>query len=137
MKNSEATLKHFYQQLGQLFYSLASIDKKVNKTEIIRLKQIINQEWLPLENTLDEFSSDAAFQIEIVFDWLVDNNWNTKDAIPEFVEFKKEHESVFTNTIIELILKTSREIASSFNNINKLEQVFINQLDGILTNSTN
>jgi len=39
----------------------------------MRLKQIIIKDWLPLENALDKFESDATFQIEIIFDWLVDN----------------------------------------------------------------
>lgn len=133
MKPSDKTMTHFYQQLGKLFYSVASIDKRVREEEISKLKQILKKEWLPFENSIDEFGTDSAYQIEIVFDWLVENDWDIEQVLPDFKNFRKEHESLFTKKINKLILKTARAIADSVFGKNKSEQILINQLDSILS----
>ncbi|WP_338407064.1 hypothetical protein [uncultured Flavobacterium sp.] len=77
-KNSEnetikQTMIHFYQQLGKVFYRIASADKVVQKEEIAQLNEIIKNQWLALEDSLNELGDDAAYQIEMVFDSLVEN----------------------------------------------------------------
>ena len=84
MKPSSNTMIHFYQQLGKLFYGIASADKTVGKEEIAQLKEIVKKEWVPIENTFNEFGDDSAYQIEIVFDWLVENDWSIGKVIPNF-----------------------------------------------------
>ncbi|WP_291100349.1 MULTISPECIES: hypothetical protein [unclassified Flavobacterium] len=133
MKPSDKTMIHFYQQLGKVFYSVATVDKTVREEEITRLKEIVKKEWLPLENTFNEFGDDSAYQIEIVFDWLVENDWNIGDVISDFEFFKKEHPSLFTESVNTLILKTAKVIADSFSGKNKSELVLINELSGILS----
>lgn len=133
MKPSHQTMTHFYEHLGKVFYSIAAADKTVRKEEITQLKQIVKTEWLPFENTLNEFGDDSAYQIEIVFDWLVENDWNVGQVIPDFESFRKEHPSLFTPQVNALILKTAKAIASSFFGKNKSELVLINQLSGILS----
>ncbi len=132
MKPSRQTMIHFYQQLGKLFYSLASVDNNVHEEEMAQLKQIVKKKWLPLENSLNEFGDDAAYQIEIVFDWLVENDWNIGKIIPDFEIFKKEHPHLFTPQVNDLILKTAKAITNSFSGKNKSESVLIDQLRGVL-----
>jgi hypothetical protein len=132
MKPSRQTMIYFYQQLGKLFFSVASVDKTVREEEIAQLKEIVAKEWLPLENSLNEFGDDAGYQIEIVFDWLVENDWNIGPIIPDFEIFKKEHPHLFTPQINDLILKTAKAITNSFSEGNKSESVLIDQLSGIL-----
>lgn len=132
MKPSHQTMLHFYQQLGKLFYSVASVDKTVRQEEIAQLNEIVKKEWLPLENNLSEFGDDAAYQIEIVFDWLVENDWKTGKIIPNFENFKKEHPSLFTPQVNDLILKTARAITHSFSEENKSESLLIEKLRNIL-----
>lgn len=132
MKPSRQTMIHFYQQLGKLFYSLASVDNNVHEVEMAQLKQIVKKKWLPLENSLNEFGDDAAYQIEIVFDWLVENDWNIGKIIPDFEIFKKEHPHLFTPQVNDLILKTAKAITNSFSGKNKSESVLIDQLRGVL-----
>ena len=133
MKPSVNTMISFYQQLGKVFYSIAAVDKIVRKEEITELKKIVKKEWLPLEDTLNEFGDDSAYQIEIIFDWLVENNWIIGDVLPDFKNFKKEHLHLFTPKVNSLILKTARAIADSFSGINKLEQLLINELASVLS----
>ena len=132
MKPSRQTMIHFYQQLGKLFYSVASVDKTVREQEIAQLKGIVKKEWLPLENSFSEFGDDTAYQIEIVFDWLVENDWNMGRIVPDFEIFKKEHPHLFTSQVNDLILKTAKAITNSFSGKSKSESVLINQLRGVL-----
>jgi hypothetical protein len=132
MKPSHQTMIHFYQQLGKLFYSVASVDKTVRKEEIAQLNEIVKKEWLQIENSFSEFGDDAAYQIEIVFDWLVETRWNIGKILPDFESFKKEHPSLFSPQINDLILKTAKAITNSFSGKNKSESVLIEKLRGIL-----
>ena len=79
-----------------MFYSIAAIDKTIRKEEIEKLKQIINKEWLPLENSFNEFGDDTAYKIKIVFDWLVAHEWKLELVIADFKIFKVEHQHLFT-----------------------------------------
>jgi hypothetical protein len=134
MKPSNATMVLFYQQIGKVFYSIAAVDKTVRPEEIEELKKIIQQEWLPLENTFDIFGSDSAYQIEIVFDWLVENEWDTDQIISDLKLFRTVHSSLFTDRVNALILKTAKAIATSFAGKNKSEHVLNGQLNSVLEN---
>ena len=134
MKPSHQTMTHFYEHLGKVFYCIAAVDKTVRKEEVERLKQIIKTDWLPLENSFNEFGDDTAYQIEIAFDWLVANNWDPKAVITDFKIFRKEHTSLFTPEVNNLILKTANTIARSFAGKNKTEHVLVSRLGDILLN---
>ncbi|MES2806453.1 MAG: hypothetical protein V4652_12885 [Bacteroidota bacterium] len=132
MKPSHQTMTHLYEHLGKVFYSIAAIDETIRTEEINKLKQIIKTEWLPLENSFNEFGDDTAYEIEIVFDWLVANEWELEQVFPDFKIFRAEHPHLFTPEINALILKTANAIASSFSGKNKSEHVLISQLSAIL-----
>jgi hypothetical protein len=132
MKPSHQTMTRFYEHLGKVFYCIAAIDKNVREEEIMKLKQIVKNEWLPLENSFNEFGDDTAYEIEIVFDWLTTNKCDFKTIIPDFKIFREEHRSLFTNEINALILKTANSIATSFSGKNKTEHVLISELKNIL-----
>jgi hypothetical protein len=132
MKPSHQTMTHFYEHLGKVFYCIAAIDKSIRKEEIEKLKQIIQTEWLPLENSFNEFGDDTAYETEIVFDWLVANEWELEQVIPNFKIFRTEHQSLFTPAVNGLILKTANAIATSFSGKNKSEHVLLSQLTSIL-----
>lgn len=126
---SEQTMISFYQSLGKLFFSIAAADKKVRPKEIEVLKEEVKKNWLPLEDTKDIGNSDAAYQIEIVFDWLYENDASSKNCYQEFVSFKNAHHSLFTKPIIDMILKTSAGIGHAFNSHNKAELIRLAQLE--------
>jgi uncharacterized tellurite resistance protein B-like protein len=133
MNPSDKTMVRFYRQLGKLFYGIASVDKNVREDEITKLKEIIKSEWLPLENTHDIFGSDSAYQIEIVFDWLMENDFEMDQTLINLDLFKQEHSSLFTPTVNELILKTANAIAKSFARENKSEHVLISRISELLS----
>lgn len=134
MKPSDTTMVRFYQQLGKLFYSIAAVDATVRAEEISELKKIIQREWIPLESSFDQFGSDSAYQIEIVLDWLAENEWDYDHNLSDLKIFHNEHHSLFTSEINSLITKTAEAIAGSFSGKNKSEHVLISQLNFILQN---
>lgn len=120
----------FYQNLGKLFYAIAAADKHVHEDEFKKLKKIIKKEWLDIDAIEDENNKDTAYQIEIVFDWL--NNKERLDAdlyFNDFINYKKDHENLFTDAIKKLILKTAYAIAYSFSGKNKSELIMLSKLD--------
>ncbi|TDE06689.1 hypothetical protein [Flavobacterium hiemivividum] len=114
MKLSDDTVVRFYRLLGKTFYSIAMVDKTVQKEEIEKLKELVQKEWLPVEDSSDIFGSESAYQIEIVFDWLVENDCEYEQIRPEFKNFKLEHKSLFNPVVNASILKTASAIANSF-----------------------
>ena len=128
MEIKDVTLVSFYQLLGRIFYATAQADKVIRPEEVSELKQIIKNVWLDADNVIDQFNSDAAFQIEIVFDYLLDNEIIVEGIINQVKSFKSIHKSLFTKNTIELIMKTALGITSSFAKNNKSEVVFLSQL---------
>lgn len=120
-----------YQNLGKLFYSVASADQKVNEAEANKLKEIIKKHWLDLDDAEDQFGSDAAYQIEIIFDELNanDNLQYSQTFYNDFVTYKNEQPHLFTNKLNKLIMKTANEIAQSFAGKNKSELIILAKLN--------
>lgn len=123
-----------YQSLGKLFYAIAASDKVVRVSEYESLHKIVQSEWLPLDDLEDEFGIDAAFQIEIVFDWLDYETPNAQDCFEEFQNFYTEHTSMFSNQIKELIWSTCNAIASAFSGKNKSELMMLGKLKLLFEN---
>ena len=125
------TLK-FYQNLGKLFYAIAAADNKVHETEMNKLKEFVKKEWLDVDAIEDEFGMDAAYQIEIVFDWLLqaqDEGLSIKACYDDFVSYKKDQKHLFTDNVNHLILKTANAIAESFSGKNKSELMLLAKLN--------
>lgn len=133
MKHSREVTIKFYQQLGKIFYAAAVADKVVRREELEALRAIVRSEWLGFDQTFDEFGTDSAYQIEIVFDWLDDEKETAVDAMNSLEAFKKDHPSFFTPLVNELILKTAKVIMSSFHGTNRSELLVLSQLEAVLT----
>jgi hypothetical protein len=114
-------MEKFYQELGHLFYAVASVDKKIAKEEISELKKCISEQWLHFEDTTDEFGMDAAFQIEAVFEWLEDRDEKADFAFHEFEEYFNGHKKIFNDKVKSMIFNTCEKIASSYGTKNKAE----------------
>jgi hypothetical protein len=119
----------FYQNLGKLFYAVAAADRVVREQEIIRLKEIIRQEWLPLDDAVDDFGTDAAYQMQTVFDWLKEHNAEADACLKSFKSFMDKHSSLFTVQVMEKIWKTVNSVASAFAGKNKSELIILNKIN--------
>ncbi|MCX7551733.1 hypothetical protein [Xanthomarina sp. F2636L] len=130
MKNKKNLNVPFYEVLGKLFYAVAAADGVVELSEVNKLKEIIRKEWLLVDETEDAFQTDAAYQIEVVFDWLdSQNNLNSDTLFEKFVSYKNEQSQFFTPAIKKLILKTAHAIATSFSGKNKSELIILAKLE--------
>ncbi len=135
MKTTNETMVELYQILGRIFFAMAQADKVIRPEEIDALKKIVKEDWLHVDETFDEFASDSAYQIEIVFDYLVDNEMDAGDVLYQLTEFKRINTHLFNPQLKDLILKSANKIASSFARRNKSELVFLSQLQLILLQS--
>lgn len=132
MKTKDETMVAFYQKIGLVFYAIAAADKTVKQQEIDTLKAIVNRRWLNLEDAEDEYGTDAAFQIESAFEYLLDSDSKATYALDHLEEFMKLHSHVFNDYIKHLIYKTAEDIADSFYGLNKAESEILNKLDRLL-----
>jgi hypothetical protein len=132
MRPSEAVMNKLYQNIGKLFYAIAAADNSVRKQETEQLKNIIRAEWLQLDDATDSFGTDAAFQIEIVFDFLLDKQPSSEESFSRFKAFLKEHQHLFTTTYKAMILKTAEAIAGSFYGTNDAENALMTELRTLL-----
>ena len=128
MLNSEKIGNEFYQVLGKLFYAIAMADRHIRPVEVQRLRKYVRNHWLDIDQFEDEFHTDSAYQIEIVFDWLEEEDKNDEGYFKDFEEFYKTNTSKFTPKIKSLILETAEAIASSFAGKNKSELLLIFKL---------
>lgn len=122
----------FYGSLAHLFYSVASVDKAVRTDEIQTLKNIVKEKWLDADDYEDAFGTDTAFQIEIVFDWLLDAEPSSESCFKVFEEYKKDNEKQFSQKMKSLIWETADSIAASFSGKNKSEIIVLAKLKQLL-----
>ena len=129
MKPSQNTIISFYENLGKLFFAIAAADNIVEEVEFNVLKKIVKDKWTKIDPVDDDFHSDAAYQIETVFDWLNNESFlNSETCYNEFIDFKKDHPSLFTEEIKSLIIKTATKIAASVADLNKSELKLVAKL---------
>ncbi|WP_190810997.1 TerB family tellurite resistance protein [Flagellimonas sp. S3867] len=134
MLNSEKIGNEFYQNLGKLYYAMAMTDGIVRPSEVRRLRKYVRQHWLDIDGMEDEFGTDSAFQIEIVFDWLQNEEKEGNEYFSDFAEFYKDQPKKFGPKVRKLIIETADSIASSFAGKNKSEIEFLQQLKDLLGN---
>ncbi|WP_229724643.1 hypothetical protein [Winogradskyella forsetii] len=120
----------FYQNLGKLFYAIAAIDGTIRPIEIEKLKTFVKEHWLKIDDIEDVFGIDAAYQIEVVFDWLnYDEEIDSDICYKDFVSYKNDQKHLFTDKVKKLIIKTGSAIAHAFSGINKSELMLMAKLD--------
>ena len=118
-----------YQNLGKLFYSVAMADHSIHVKEMEKLNEVVHDHWLDVDSVEDEYGTDAAFQIETVFDWLLEYGKEADDIYEEFEQFYMENKQLFTPKIKQLTMSTARAIASSFAGSNKAELIQLGRLE--------
>lgn len=132
MKATDELMTRFYQHLGELFFAVAKSDGVVRPEEEIRLKTLIDEKWAKLEDSEDEFHSNAAYQMESVFQNLFEEFADAETAYDDFKYFKRDHNHLFTPEINQLILHTANAIAASFHGKNKSELAMLLKLELLL-----
>lgn len=123
----------FYQKMGELFYAIAAADKVVREPEYQTLKDLVATEWKSLDRAQDPFHTDAANQIEVVFDWFDYEQLDASECFESFADYKKANPSLFTKERKKLIWETANAIGSAFAGKNKSELIMLAKLNRILS----
>ncbi len=130
MKSENYLSLDFYQNLGKLFYAIASADGHVHEAELITIKEMVKKDWLSFTYTKDHPTNDEVHQIIVTFDRLHSaGNSNGNLLFNDFVTFKNTQSHLFTKKIKELILKTAIHISESFSGKNKSELMLLAKLN--------
>jgi hypothetical protein len=124
--------QHLYENLGHLFYAIAAADQHVHREEIEKLKILVGKEWLPLENSIDSFGTDAAHYISIAFEYCLSESIPSEDAYGVFSAYYDEFESAITKELKRKIKITATAIADAFAGKNKKEQQVIDRLNKLM-----
>jgi len=132
MNYSEHSINAMYQNLGKLFYAVAMADRNIRPDEVMALREAVREQWLEVDDVEDDYGTDAAYQIEIVFDWLQNEETEGGTYFKEFTEFFKKHPSLFTKKIRLQTYRTAYAIAISFGGTNKSELVLLSKLKILL-----
>ncbi|WP_405415329.1 hypothetical protein [Maribacter sp. Asnod1-A12] len=132
MENTAKTMNGLYESLGKLFYAVAKSDGTVHDNEWDKVKEYVKEDWLYVDDFTDRYGTDAANQIEIVFNILAETEKESKECFGEFVDFYKEHPHAFSDEIKALTRKTAKAIANSFAGNNKSELVLLAKIKLLL-----
>jgi hypothetical protein len=121
-----------YENLGYLFYAIAAADQRVHPAEIEKLRALIAREWLPLENSIDSYGTDAAHYINISFEYLLNEGIPANEAYSVFSDYYQQHQAAFSKDLKKKISTTASAIAKAFADRNKNEKEYIDQLHRLL-----
>jgi hypothetical protein len=128
MKEMQKKQVLFYQKIGELFYAIAASDKVVKKAEYDALQNMVAKKWKDMDEYEDSFHTDAAYQIEIVFDWFYYKHLDADDCFESFKNYYVDKQSFFTKERKKLIWETADNIASAFSGKNKAELIMLAKL---------
>ncbi|MFX0557900.1 hypothetical protein ACOCEA_13960 [Maribacter sp. CXY002] len=128
MLNSQKVGIELYENIGRLFFAVAMADGKVHPKELKKLRQIVRERWLNVDDIEDMYHADAAYQIETVFEWLMETDNDVDEVFNEFKQFYKEHTALFSHKINGLMVDTANDIANVFSGKNKSELIIIGKL---------
>lgn len=128
----EINYQRIYEHAGYLFYSIAAADGAVKDAEIGKLKDLVTKEWLPLEDSTDEFGTDSAHYIFITFDNLLDRSIPADEAFSTFKDYFNFHHAAFSYPVRKIIYTTASAIADAFAGKNKAESEYLKELRKIM-----
>ena len=121
-----------FQEIGKVLYAIAIADKTIHPNEYETVRHIVKENWSALVKTTDSFGSNTAYQTEIVFDWLYENDHKGEELLDNFETFKSGNTSLFTKELKKNIIKAANAVAASFSGKNKSELIALGKLQLIL-----
>jgi hypothetical protein len=132
VNNMRMNYQKIYEQLGRLFYAIAASDKKISRSEVAKLKELVKRDWLSLEDSIDFYGTDAGNYIYISFDYLESIDMPAEDAFRSFEYYFAEHNKAFSMPLREKILASATEISQTFRASNKLKCAYLKKLNELL-----
>ena len=132
MHHTLVNYQRIYEKLGYLFYALAAADNVVPAREADKLRELVRKIWVPVEDSTDEFGTDAGYYIDISFEYLLNEGIDPDEAFREFEAYYSEHSAAFSPPIVQRIKISARAIAEAFHGKNKRESRMLKRLHEML-----
>ncbi len=120
--------KKLYKNIGVLLYAIAKADGQIQDKEIKTIHRIVVEDLVPLEESVDNFGTDAAFFAEFEFEILQDRNIRAQKAFDRFIAFAKENQKNLSPELRALIVKSVEKVAAAYRGTNKAESEMIESL---------
>lgn len=121
-------IKQFYSEFGKLLYAIADIDDWVTPEEKKKLQEIVKNELVPAEESVDRYGTDLAYYSEIEFDFLDEEIMDAEAAFESFIDFVEEHHTAFDIRIKKACIRIAKELASVYRGTNKKEKFLVEKL---------
>lgn len=132
MHHTLVNYQRIYEKLGYLFYAVAAMDHHVAPGEADTLRDTVKKIWVPIEDSTDEYGTDAAYYIDISFEYLLNEGTDPEEAFQEFERYYSEHSAVFSKAIKDKIRATAKAITHAFKGRNKKESAALKRLAAVL-----
>ncbi|WP_054850756.1 hypothetical protein [Olleya sp. ITB9] len=121
MENKTVNNNKLSQNLGKLFYAIATVDGTLSEIETETLKQKVSDNWVFSESNEDIIDA---------FIWFSKNKeYESEESYNSFIKYKQANETLFTKTLKKAIIAVAINIASSFSKTNKAELMLLAKLE--------
>lgn len=105
--------REFFEQLGNLFYSLAA-DRSIEPIEFSELKMLISRDWMAQPQESDLPIPQNVHLMFVEMDTLKTTEVSSSEAYNNFARFYSLHPEVFTDELVERIKETAHAINGYF-----------------------
>jgi hypothetical protein len=119
----------FYSELGKLLYAIADADHFISNSESATLKNVVRNELVFLETSMDPFKTESAYYTEFEFDFLDETIADPKDALQSFIDFIEEHKNEISRKLLLASRRAATKIAEAYHNTNQQENVFLKEAE--------
>lgn len=120
--------KEFYSELGKLVYALVKANGKVSLKEETLLHKMVIEELVPNEEHCDEFGTDAAYYVEMEFEYLKENLADPKDSFDSFIDYITDHHTAMNEKLRSITLNLATRISEGYYGINRYEREMLIKL---------
>lgn len=117
----------FYQALGNLFYAVAKVDKKIVLLEKQQINELILDEWNQTLGTIE--TKELIYQ---TLRELIAENVSSEKAFDFFKTFLEGHQILFTEEIKKKIMLDVEAITAVYAHRNKSELILLTDLNRLL-----
>ncbi|MGB5434727.1 MAG: hypothetical protein WBM98_02465 [Maribacter sp.] len=128
MEPKENNKEKLYFHIGKLFYGIAMADRKIDRKEIIALKNTVSKNWMHESLTPDHFNTDGPQEILEAFSEMQHTKADSDPCFSAFRDFYLENQRLFTQDVKKRIWETAQTLALSMAKKNKSELIVLAKL---------
>lgn len=121
MKSIENCCCDFYLHVAKLFYAVAYIDGEIREEEVQELDLSLHKEWLQKYQGREEVVDEILEN----FSKLQNTKPNADESFYEFLQYKKEHDTLFSIPMRNTLWEVSCAIADKVHRKNKSELILL------------